>query len=115
MQKATPVQPPVREEIIEVDMTTTYFVMSALTVSTVGLGVTTAVLWRRSKKNEEKIEAISEYVSRLINRTEVGRVAYQTLIDDIEKEEKEEEVADFSDEVGIPHAEQASRAEGTDE
>lgn len=81
-QKAAKVLPPPSEpEIIEVDMTSTYTVMGVLTVAVVGLTGTTAFLWRKTRVNAEYLEAIREYVSRLVTETDCGNKAYRSIVD----------------------------------
>lgn len=88
-QKATPIRPPAYEsEIVDVNMTSVYTTLGLLTFSTVTLGVSTALLWRKTRRNEEYLEAMREYVSRLVNETECGHTAYRTLIDEIETEDE---------------------------
>ncbi len=106
MEKAAPVYPP-QPESIDVDMTTVYTVMSLLTVSTVGLGISTTLLWRKARKNEEYITALGDYVSRLVKDTECGKVAYQTFLDD----EEEDEVVVWDDESGSPFPTESQEVE----
>lgn len=87
--KATPVHPPVAPEVdvIDVDMTHVYTILGVLSVSTVALSASTAWLWKKTRKNEEYLEAMREYVSRLVNETECGQTAYATLLDEIDTDE----------------------------
>jgi len=104
MQKATPIAPPVIDEpsYVEVNMTALYATVGTLAVSTVGLAATTVVLWRRSKRNAEYLEALSEYTSRLVNQTKCGRQAYDSLVDEIEDDEATEpETTDLPEDVAV--------------
>lgn len=95
-QKATPVQPPsdfkmpsAELRVVEVNMTYYYYTAVGLTLSTLGLGGFSTYLWRRLKRQEEYMEAIREYVSRLVNETNCGKSAYVSLLDEIEEVEQE--------------------------
>ena len=81
LKKAARVYPP-EENVVEVDMTKFHLAMIALGITTTGLGAATAYLWRKVKKQDEQMEAVSEYLSRLINRTDCGRKAYETFLED---------------------------------
>lgn len=89
--KAKPVLPP--EELdtsgsaVEVNMTTYYLTNIALSAATVGLGAATAYLWRKVRKQDEHMEAVREYLSRLINETNCGKEAYVTFLVDEDLEE----------------------------
>lgn len=88
-QKATPVRPPVHEpEIVDVDMTNVYTALGLLTFTASALGISTVLLWRKTRRNEEYLEAMREYVSRLVNETQCGHTAYRTLIDEIEEDDE---------------------------
>lgn len=67
---------------VEVDMTKHHLALVGLTAASVGLSATTAFLWRKVRKQEEHMEAVREYVSRLINETNCGRLAYDTFLED---------------------------------
>lgn len=96
-QKATPVLPPegflpkeeplTTEGVVEVNMTRYYAANVALTAATFGLTAATAYLWRKVKKQDEYMEAIREYTSRLINETRCGQAAYVTFLDDEDLED----------------------------
>lgn len=89
-QKATPVYPPSAElKVVEVNMTYYYYTAVGLTLSTLGLTGVSTYLWRRLKRQEEYMEAIREYVSRLVNETSCGKNAYTSLLDEIEETERE--------------------------
>jgi len=89
-QKATPVYPPSAElKVVEVNMTYYYYTAVGLTLSTLGMGALNTYLWRRIKRQEEYMEAIREYVSRLVNETSCGKNAYTSLLDEIEEAENE--------------------------
>lgn len=111
IQRAKPVYPPApQQDIIEVDMTTTYVMLGLLGVGVAGLGASNFYLWRKTKKNGEYLEALREYVSRLVNETECGAMAYETLIDDFESET---EVADWSED-SAPYPTQQSTFQETE-
>lgn len=102
MQKATPIAPPMYDvgDIVEVDMTKLYLTVGALTVTTAGLAGVTTVLWRRVRREIEYREALSEYIQRLVNRTDCGYAAYQSFVEDDEAEEAAKQ-ASFVDEEGL--------------
>lgn len=91
-KKATPVAPteklpwmdeePVGQPVLEVNMTRYFAANVALGVATVGLSAATAYLARKVRKQDEYLEAIREYTSRLINETRCGRQAYDTFLED---------------------------------
>lgn len=87
--KARPVTPPEwAEGIVDVDMTKYYWGMVGLTALSTGLAGATAYLWRRVKRNDEYLEAIKEYTSRLVNETRCGNLAYSSLLDDMDLEDE---------------------------
>jgi len=90
--KATPVVPPEAQHrhsgVVDVDMTNYYYGMMALSIMGAGLAGATAYLWKRVKKNDEYLEAIREYTSRLVNETRCGNMAYSSLLDDMELEDE---------------------------
>jgi hypothetical protein len=103
-QKAAKVYPPVLDPepgIIEVNMTTVYTTLGLLTATTAGLSITTAYLWRKTRRNEEYLEAIREYVSRLVTETKCGNMAYTSIVDGAAEEDALEDTVDWSDEVGV--------------
>ena len=94
-QKATPILPPDLRvasspsvNLIEVDVTKQYYTMVGLSIVSAGLAGATAYLWKRVKKNDEYLEAIREYTSRLVNETRCGNMAYSSLLDDMELEDE---------------------------
>jgi hypothetical protein len=105
MEKATKVYPPVEDDIVEVNMTGLYTTVGILSVATIGLTAATSYLWRKTKRNQEYLEALAEYVSRLVDETECGRVAYQAIVDDSAEEDAP---VDWSDELG-PYPEGESK------
>jgi hypothetical protein len=96
MEKASKVYPPVEDDIVEVNMTGLYTTVGVLSVATIGLTAATSYLWRKTKRNQEYVEALAEYVSRLVDETECGKVAYQSIVDGA----TDEAPVDWSDEVG---------------
>ena len=92
MQKATPVTPPEpTRNIVEVDMTQVYLYMGGLALSTAMVGVTSWIGLKLQRRNREHIEALSEYVSRLINETDCGEKAYESLLAEYEHDEERED------------------------
>lgn len=67
---------------VEVDMTKHHLALVGLSVASVGLGATTAYLWRKVRKQDEHMEAVREYMSRLISETNCGRQAYDTFLEE---------------------------------
>lgn len=100
MQKATPVHPPEpTRNVVEVDMTQVYLYMGGLALSTAMLGVGTIISLKLQRRNREHIEALSEFTSRMINETDCGHKAYETLLAEYEDEiEAQEQTATWEDE-----------------
>lgn len=86
VQKAKPVVPPhvVEEQTKSVDLTKYHTGMTILALGGAGLAAATGLLWRKVKSQNESIEALSAYVSRLVNETSCGRMAYDTFVDEDE-------------------------------
>lgn len=87
IRKARPVTPPEAMSSLEggevdVDMTKYYYGMVGLSLLGAGLAGATGYLWRKVKQNNESIEALSEYASRLINHTDCGREAFETFLEE---------------------------------
>lgn len=74
---------------VEVDMTKHHLALVGLSVASVGLGATTAYLWRKVRKQDEHMEAVREYLSRLINETSCGKGAYVTFLVDEDLDDEE--------------------------
>jgi hypothetical protein len=78
--KAAKVFPP-EPEIVEVNMTKLYGTVTTLVVASAGLTAANIALWRRTKKNREYVEALGDYVSKLVTETRCGNLAYQAILD----------------------------------
>lgn len=111
IQKATPIRPPapvIEDTIVEVNMTSVYTTLGLLTVTTAGLSLSTAYLWRKVRRQQEDTEALAEFVNRLVNDTECGEVAYKNIVD----RAAQEDTVDWSDEVSpYPEEEEESTEE----
>jgi hypothetical protein len=93
-EKATPIRPPMPESAtVEVNMTAYVATTAALSVATAGLTAATVFLWRKTKRNTELLEAMGDYVAKLVNETDCGSTAYKLLVDGV----REEDVVDFSE------------------
>lgn len=89
-------------DVIDVDMTKYHYAMVAMSVTTTGLAGATGYLWYRLRRNEQYMEALKEYISRLVS-TDCGKEAYETFLDDVEDEPADEEIADLSQDEPIPY------------
>lgn len=113
--KAAPVVPPEAQQddgFIDVDMTRYHYGMIALSLLGAGLAGTTTYLWRKVKKQDEYLEAIKEYTSRLVNETRCGNMAYSSLLDDMDLEDEgtvvwsKDYIPDNEDELTAHHNEE---------
>lgn len=89
-------------------MTRLHATVALIGVTAASLAVSHVVLWRKHRRNEEYMDAMKEYVSRMVD-TECGRKAFQTIVDGATTEEEMENAAeavdwsDFSDDEPIPY------------
>lgn len=105
-QKATPIHPPIIDPnlaIVDVDMTRVYWGLYTLGFTATTLAVSNVWLWRKHIKNEQYMEAMKEFVSRMV-KTDCGSEAYNTLLDGAALEDNEvADWSDFDDEQPIPY------------
>jgi hypothetical protein len=81
--KAARVYPP-EPDIVEVNMTKLYGTVAALVVASAGLTASNVFLWRKTKKNREYVEALGDYVSKLVTETSCGSAAYKAILEEAE-------------------------------
>ena len=88
LKKATPVLPPEAlkldtDGMVDIDMTNYYRGMWAMAITSVALTAGVSYLWRKVKRQDEYLEAIREYISRSVNETQCGKLAYVSLLEDM--------------------------------
>lgn len=89
-------------------MTRLHATVALIGAATASLAISHIVLWRKNRRNDEYMDAMKEYVSRMVD-TDCGRVAFQTIVDGAAEEEKEEDTgeavdwSDFSVDEPIPY------------